>query len=179
MSLADEARDNAIHCEMVKYAYRQSKDGVVVSFVVHPNDIPAALSTSHIGSRYMVALVQVGDDERPIPQTEKGKAKISAAKLQPDTPDKPRSAGARRPWNEMLPSAAAAVRGNDAVFRAFLNEERGYQVQNHTDAAEAVREICKVKSRRDLNIEGSNGMLMWQLLDSAYQAWLAKERVGV
>jgi hypothetical protein len=71
MTIADEARDSALHCEMVKYALRQNKDGVVVSFVVHPNDIPAALSTSHIGSRSWWRLVQIGDDERPIPPAAK------------------------------------------------------------------------------------------------------------
>jgi hypothetical protein len=79
MTIADEARDNALHCEMVKYAYRQTKDGVVVSFVVHPNDVPRDLSMSAIGSRWMVALVQLGDDELPITPTAKETSKHSVA----------------------------------------------------------------------------------------------------
>lgn len=174
MTIADEARENAVPCEMVLYAYRKNNQGVVVSFVVHPDDMPDALATARIGSRWVGALVHVGDDERPIPQAAKERPTKSAAKLQPDTPEKPRSAGAKR----RLPSAAAAMHGNDPIFRAFLNEERGYHVQNNEEAAEAVREICKVSSRRDLNVEGSHAELMWNLLQSAFLAWQAKERVG-
>ena len=30
----------AEHFEAKKYAYRQTKDGMVVSFVIHPDDVP-------------------------------------------------------------------------------------------------------------------------------------------
>lgn len=47
----------AIHFEGVKYAFRQSKDGVIISFVVHPNEVPAELSTSAIGARWRIDIV--------------------------------------------------------------------------------------------------------------------------
>lgn len=56
----------AIHCEAVKAAYRQTKDGLVVSFVIHPNDMPNALAVAPLGTRYMLALAQIGDDEQPV-----------------------------------------------------------------------------------------------------------------
>jgi len=56
----------AIHFEAIKYAFRQNKEGVVISFVVHPNDLPDGMLTSAIGSRFMIALVEIGDDEQPI-----------------------------------------------------------------------------------------------------------------
>lgn len=71
----------AIHCEARKAAYRQSKDGLVVSFVIHPNDMPDALAVAPLGTRYMLALAQIGDDEQPVPpvgsQDRKGNARLS------------------------------------------------------------------------------------------------------
>lgn len=60
------ARNAALNCEAKKFAYRQAKDGFVVSFVIHPNDMPDALSTAAIGSRWVLAMVEIGDDEKPV-----------------------------------------------------------------------------------------------------------------
>jgi uncharacterized OB-fold protein len=60
------ARAAALNCEAKKYAYRQTKDGVVVSFVLHPNDVPNELASSQIGTRYVLAMVEIGDDEKPV-----------------------------------------------------------------------------------------------------------------
>jgi len=56
----------SMHCEARKIAYRQSKDGLVVSFVIHPNDMPDALAVAPLGQRYMLALAAIGDDEKPV-----------------------------------------------------------------------------------------------------------------
>src|SRR5579859_3574881 len=116
MTPADEARANALPCEMVKYALRQTKDGIVVSFVVHPNDIPAALQTSHIGSRWMAALVQIGDNEQPVQQQ-----KESHAAPQPAPKSR---AGAKRDWQELQPQQQAGIRCAEPSFIAFRSEER-------------------------------------------------------
>lgn len=172
MSVADEAGDNAIHCEMVKYAYRQSKDGVVVSFVVHPDEVPAALSTSRIGARYVVALVQVGDDELPIKQTAKENKRHSpttspaTASLETGKP--------KRRWEEMQPQQQAGMRCGEPAFIAFLKETRPDDWHESQDAAECVRLICGVHSRVEL---GTNpkARVIWTQLDFAYAAWKALE----
>ncbi len=48
--------------EAVKISFRQSKDGYIVSFSVHPNDVPASLFTDPVGSRYSVGIVQLDTD---------------------------------------------------------------------------------------------------------------------
>ena len=52
--------------EAKKYAYRQTKDGMVLSFVLHPDDVPKEIATAPIGQRYMVACAQIDDHENPI-----------------------------------------------------------------------------------------------------------------
>lgn len=61
-------RDVAIDFEAVKVAMRQSKEGIVLNLSLHPNDVPPELWIHPIGARYRVALVQVGDDEEPVPK---------------------------------------------------------------------------------------------------------------
>ena len=59
----------SFHVEAKKIAYRQSKDGLVISFVVHPSDMPDALAVAPLGQRYMLALAAIGDDEKPVATT--------------------------------------------------------------------------------------------------------------
>ena len=68
--IATRARKTASHCEVKKHALRQTQDGVVVAFVLHPNDVPAALQLAPLGTRYMLALVEIDEDETPIKRTE-------------------------------------------------------------------------------------------------------------
>lgn len=171
MTIADEARDNALHCEMVKYAYRQTKDGIVVSFVVHPNDIPAALSISHIGARFMVALVQIGDDELPVQK------EAPAAPRQADPPSSRSDGAKRKPWETLLPQQQAAMHSHEPIFAAFLKENYPDEWHETADANECLKLICGVTSKRDLELN-HKARVIWMQLDSHFQAWRAKERVG-
>src|SRR4051812_45100915 len=114
MSIADDAVQNSLQFEAVKYGYRQNKEGIVISFVVHPNDVPAALSISHIGSRYIAVLVQIGDDELPTPPA--AKESKSTAPAPPRQLDKP--AGAKRDWRDVPPAQQAGIRINEPTFAA-------------------------------------------------------------
>ena len=58
--------DIAESFEAKKYAYRQTKEGMVLSFVLHPDDVPKEMATAPIGQRYMVACAQIDDHENPI-----------------------------------------------------------------------------------------------------------------
>ncbi len=57
----------ATNCEVKLHGFRRTADGVVVSFVVHPAEVPNALALDPLGTRYMLALAAIGDDETPIP----------------------------------------------------------------------------------------------------------------
>lgn len=48
----------AMRMELKKYAMRQSKDGMIISFVVHPNDINLDLIQSPIGTVYQTAMME-------------------------------------------------------------------------------------------------------------------------
>lgn len=59
------ARESASHCEVKLYAFRKTRDGTIVSFVLHPQDMPEKLAIADIGARFMLAMVELGDDEKP------------------------------------------------------------------------------------------------------------------
>lgn len=141
--IATTARENALPVEMRKIAYRQSaKDGLVITFAVHPDDMPADLAGAPIGSRYMVALVGLNDDETP---KERDKE--------------------RRQWHELTPASQSAIRCNEKAFQLFM------KVGNAEDAAEAVRKACEVSSRSEISTS-DRARDKWEHLDAAYQQWL-------
>jgi hypothetical protein len=103
--------------------------------------------------------------------------KEDRAKPRQSNPPSPHPDGAARQkmdWREVQPAAQAAMQCDKPVFWAFLNETRGYGIDDPTGAAEAVREICSVQSRSEL---GTNhkARVLWKQLDDEFSAWKALE----
>lgn len=65
-----EPRDAAINFEAVKMAFKQDRNGYALTLSLHPNDVPQTLSQHAIGQRYIVALVAVDDENRPMTTVE-------------------------------------------------------------------------------------------------------------
>lgn len=79
-----EVRDSALHFEAVYTFQKKSKDGVVIHLAIHPHEVPTDLLTAMIGSRFMVAMVQLNDQDEPVPvpgMEEGAKAVASAGEL--------------------------------------------------------------------------------------------------
>ncbi len=54
--------------EAKKHAFRQTQDGVVVSFVLHPNDVTPELAVAPLGTPYEIELTEIDyDNPRPEP----------------------------------------------------------------------------------------------------------------
>lgn len=55
--------DNSfLKSEAVFYALRKTRDGIVVSFVLHPNELSDGLTRSPIGTRVLLAVAEVSDE---------------------------------------------------------------------------------------------------------------------
>lgn len=53
--------------EVKKDGLRQTQDGLwKLTVTVHPNDMETSLLEAPMGTRYMMAMVQIGDDEKPV-----------------------------------------------------------------------------------------------------------------
>lgn len=55
-----------IQFESIKAGLRQTKDGYMLTLSVHPDDAPEDLMRDFVGSRYMVVMVRINDDEQPM-----------------------------------------------------------------------------------------------------------------
>jgi hypothetical protein len=51
--------------EAVKVSMSQDRNGIVLRLNVHPNDCPPELHTDWVGTRYMVAMVRLNDQDEP------------------------------------------------------------------------------------------------------------------
>jgi|SRR5215472_9041286 len=120
--------------EALKYALRQARDGLVVSFVIHPSDIPDALLLAPIGTRWVLAAVEIADDEQP---------------KQPEIIHEPapinRSDAARKAYDQADPMAQARTRSvllaKDRQFQQWaLN--RGSDAMTEAAAAQFIRKSC-------------------------------------
>lgn len=58
---------NALQFEALKVALKQDATGYVLTVKVHPDEIPEELLRDFVGSRYMVAMARLNDDETPQP----------------------------------------------------------------------------------------------------------------
>jgi hypothetical protein len=168
MTLAEQARNQAITLEAKKDALSQRQSGDwKVSFTVQSIDMDPRLTQAPMGTRYAVVLVEIGDDELPVQK--EVRAELRQVSPKPD--------GAKRmDWREVQPAAQAGIRCGDPVFWAFL-QESGYITQDADEAAAAVRAICVVKSRSEFSSDHRKRVL-WHQLDSQFQAWQLRERVG-
>ena len=169
MTIADNARNLAISLEAKKDALAQRQNGDwKVSFTVQGVDMDPRFTQASMGTRYAMVLVEIGDDELPVQKESR------AAPRQVD----PQPDGAKRmDWREVQPAAQAGIRANDPVFVAFLEEAYPNACKQHNNAAETIRSLCFVKSRAEFSTDHRKRAL-WHQLDSQFQAWQAKERVG-
>jgi hypothetical protein len=180
---AATARANALHCEAKKHAYRQTQDGVVVSFVLHPQEVPEGLATAALGTRYVLALVEVNGDETPATQSKGG----DAAEPKHHTPDttprlvsaQPSGAKESKVWRELTYAQQAGIRCSEEAFRKFLHEKIAPDADFDSCttiaatelAASIVRTHCIVNSRKDIRPNHPSARL-WRELDEAFQVWM-------
>ncbi len=93
--IAEVARASAIPLEAKKDGLQQRQDGSwLLRLRVHPQDSIDAIAKAPMGQRYMLALVELGDNEEP--------------KM-------------RKQWHELPPASQSAIRCGEKAFWQFLH----------------------------------------------------------
>ena len=144
----------SVHCEAKKISYRQSRDGLVVSFVIHPSDMPDELALAPLGQRYVLALAAIGDDEEPVPWQPAGAPWYKGHP--PDTKVAVRVTASERGKQRYATASdmeralvRAATLPKDARFRAWL----GPACPDEVSAANHIRHECCFGESRKLIAE--------------------------
>ena len=132
------------HFEAKKHAIRQTQDGWVVSFVIHPDDVAPDFAAAPLGTIFMVGYQTTEDaEEAPVAQPgiieEGAKAAVTrAAMLCQDKAFQEWFMGPVVPGNAAADTAAfmrtylcvasrSEIATNPVVLRRFLDLERQYQ----------------------------------------------------
>lgn len=149
------------HFEAKLHGFRRTQDGVVISYVVHPNDLSREMALAPLGTRYMVAFSEIGDDDKPI-------SGAAPTKLNPSEVDA-KMPKDHRPFSSLPLSQQAGIACNDPDFRQYLAELYHDIAADGPDAAANVlRRILDVKSRAEITV-GSKASQLWGELWQEYQ----------
>lgn len=115
---------DTIQFEGIKTGLRQSKEGYMLTLAVHPEDVPDDLMRDFVGARYMVVMVRVGDDEKPI-NREQAYPGDNAVKV-------------------------AGMLCRNPVFWEFLSENEWLDEQSESACVEWLITFLNIDSRKDL-----------------------------
>lgn len=172
MTIADTVRQSAV--EAKKYALRQSKDGVIVSFVLHPADMNDVVTLAPIGQRGMLVFVPIGEDEQPNAVQGGGTSPVSnPPQAEPKAED--RSAASERGRQAYLDKSEgekavvrAAILCDDLRFCQFLGERLGGQTTaaDAHGAASDLRQLLGIQSRREI---ADDPVIYQRFLDLEFQ----------
>jgi hypothetical protein len=119
-AIADIARASALQVEAKKHALRQQQDGCwIMTLRVHPNDMPEQIMKAAMGTRYIMALVEIGDDEHPLPPHTAEAAPRSVKAPQPLPVGENKQ---KRAFGEIAPAQQAGILCNEIAFQKYLKE---------------------------------------------------------
>src|SRR5271166_1040039 len=171
MTIADDARAASLCFEAVKMSYRQTRDGFVISLVIHPDEMPDALATAPLGSRWAVAMVRRGDDELPVspdpppPTAESRPPASEAPQTEPGGANLMTSLAAKDRYRNLDPPKRAVARAG------MLESNRRFWswagVSSTIDAADYIRRACGVSSRSAIETD-PNAFLRYLTMEAHY-----------
>ncbi len=161
----------AFHVEAKLHAFRKTQDGVVVSFVVSPIDMPQQLALDPLGTRYMLALAAIGDDEQPlgtetfrkevVPDNQQQPSRLDNAK--PPSSEAGVSAASQRgreryaASTEMQQALIRAARlTKDARYQEWISRQNGWgkavgdTAFTEELAVNLLRKECRLNSRSEI-----------------------------
>jgi len=150
----DNIKDAAVHFEAVKTSMSQSKAGTILRLAIHPNEVPANLHTDWVGSRYMVAMVKLNEQDEPeisVEQREVDKLIASAGML------------CRNPsFVEFLHAKNITTYDPTGKYPTLTPDENG--------VAEALRNYLEVTSRADMKTN-SQAREKFKSLSEEFTKW--------
>lgn len=121
--MTEWAERNTVQCEVVKIAMAQDKNGHILKLSIHPNDLPKDLVLDPLGSRYVMVLAKLNDQDEV------------------ETP-KDKSEG-----DKAVDIAGLLCRNPRFIHWLY---DGGFSLADTQDGAiNAVREICGIQSRTE------------------------------
>lgn len=144
----DVIRGSALSFEGVKVSMSQDKNGIILRLNVHPNDCPKELHTDWVGTRYMIAMVRLNDDDTP---DDRGYVEIQ----------------------KLIASAGLLCRNEG--FYEFLSASGIVRHTSHTtemenECIDAMKKICGIKSRTEFR-DNETARKKFEALRNDFMVW--------
>ena len=122
--MSDWASENTLQCEVIKIAMAQDKNGHILKLAIHPNDLPKDLVLDPLGSRYVMVLARLNDQDEVVKPKEKSEG------------------------DKAVDIAGLLCRNPRFIAWLF---DRGYSGgDTQADAVEGIRDYCSIQSRSEL-----------------------------
>ncbi len=118
-----DPRDATLTFEAKKIKIVQDKNGHILTLAIHPSDVPEEIFRSWVGTRYQVVMVELDDEDQPVP--------VNAAR-----------AGERA-------IKTAGILCKDPNFQAWFGEEVKEFLADEEACAKALRNLLSIKSRKE------------------------------
>lgn len=137
--MTEWAERNTIQCEVVKIAMNQDKNGHILKLSIHPTDLPKDLILDPLGSRYVMVLARLNDQDEVIKPQEKSEG------------------------DKAVNIAGLLCRNKRFISWMF---DTGLSAAETEDGAkDGIREHCGVKSRADFRSNETARTLFFELRD--------------
>lgn len=121
--MTEWAEKNTIQCEVVKIGLNQDKNGHILKVAIHPSDLPKDLILDPLGSRYMMVLARLNDQDEVIQPKEKSDGEKAID--------------------------IAGLLCRNSRFISWMFDYGHSPERTETGAIEGIKSYCGVESRRD------------------------------
>ena len=118
------AEKNTLQCEVIKIAMAQDKNGHILKLAIHPNDLPKDLVLDPLGSRYVMVLARLNDQDEVVKPKENSEG------------------------DKAVDIAGLLCRNPRFIAWLFARGYSGGDTQ--ADAVEGIRDHCSIQSRSEL-----------------------------
>tara|TARA_R100000541_G_C1886358_1_gene83019 strand:- start:752 stop:1192 length:441 start_codon:yes stop_codon:yes gene_type:complete len=140
-----DIKNAAMGFEAIKVSMSQDRNGVILRLNVHPNDCPSNLHTDWVGTRYMVGMVKLTDDDKPDDRADM----VAIEKL--------------------IASAGLLCRNDD--FGKYMVEAGLIETNTEDACVSVVREICGIKSRSEFR-HNTDARQKFESLREDFRLWM-------
>jgi len=135
----DWAEKNTLQCEVVKIGLNQDKNGHILKVAIQPSDLPKDLILDPLGSRYMMVLARLNDQDEVIQPKEKSDGE------------------------KAVDIAGLLCRNTRFISWMF---DYGYSPERtESGAIEGIKSHCGIESRREFRTDGEARRRFFALRD--------------
>lgn len=125
--MTEWAERNTIQCEVIKIAMSQDRSGHILKLSIHPNELPKDLVLDPLGSRYVMVLARLNDQDEVVQPKEKTDG------------------------DKAVDIAGLLCRNDRFISWLF---DHGYSgSRDEHGAIAAIRDICGIKSRSEFRTD--------------------------